>query len=194
MRRASASFRGLAEGAGAGADQGSPPVLQAPGAVPGGVDPEELRDWAGLPEELVVKVAGKLVAQNEATYAAWLKKDGETEGFIQVWMKMRMNEGNCLFVFAMVCKKWRKAQLKVGGPLRTRVESDVILPGRVALAKWALAEGCPREGRSAWWGDLSMAEVAAEYGHMELVRWLIQEQGFAMDRIMMAGAARSGNL
>ena len=54
-------------------------------------------------------------------------------------------DGNCLFVFARVCKAWRKAQLKVGGRLRTRVLSDVILPGQVALVKWALADGCPRE-------------------------------------------------
>ena len=36
--------------------------------------------------------------------------------------------------------------------------------------------------------------VAAEHGHEELVRWLIQEQGFAMDVDVMALAARSGNL
>ena len=160
-------MRGMAEGAGAGADQGSPPVLQAPGAAPRGVDPEELRDWAGLPEELVVKVAGKLVAQNEATYAAWLKEDGWSEWVIQ-WKR----KGNCLFVFARVCKPWRKAQLKVGGPLRTRVQSDVLLPGQVALVKWALAEGCPREDE---WGYDNMAHFAAELGHMELVQWLCGE-------------------
>ena len=69
-----------------------------------------------------------------------------------------------------MCREWRKAQLKVGGPLRTRVKSDVILPGRVALVKWALAEGCPREN-----GFYTMAEFAARYGHLELVRWLRAE-------------------
>ena len=44
-----------------------------------------------------------------------------------------------------------------------------------------------------------MAEIAAEYGHMELVRWLIQEQGFPMGdmgdrRKLMGMAARGGNL
>ena len=39
-----------------------------------------------------------------------------------------------------------------------------------------------------------MAAAAAQYGHMELVRWLIQEQGFAMDRNVMGMAAHSGNL
>ena len=143
-----------------------------------------------------MKVAGKLVAQNEATYAAWLKKDGETEGFLQVWMELRKRDGNCLFVFAMVCKKWRKAQLKVGGPLRTRVESDVILPGRVALAKWALREGCPRDGSKGGskGGNTNMAYAAARLGHLELVTWLIQERGFPMTQTVMANAAWSGNL
>ena len=59
-------------------------------------------------------------------------------------MAQRKRDGNCLFVFAMVCKPWREAQQKIGGRLRTRVESDVVQPGSVALAKWALAEGCPR--------------------------------------------------
>ena len=73
--------------------------------------------------------------------------------------------GNCLFVFALVCRGWRKAQLKVGGPLRTRVPSDVIAPGRVERAKWALAEGCPRER----YFNYNMAHATARYGHLELV-------------------------
>ena len=117
--------------------------------------------------------------------------------------------GNCLFIFAMVCKGWRKAQIAVGGRLRTRVWSDVILPGRVALAKWALAEGCPRElwnttitttigGTQV--GDPvrrrihTMPELAALHGHLELVQWLYGEQGFEPDLKMMQNAARSGNL
>ena len=39
-----------------------------------------------------------------------------------------------------------------------------------------------------------MAHTAALYGHMVRVRWLIQEQGFAMDRKVMVAAAMSGNL
>ena len=39
-----------------------------------------------------------------------------------------------------------------------------------------------------------MAHVAARHGHLELVRWLIQEQGFAMDEKVMGHAAYSGNL
>ena len=88
-------------------------------------------------------------------------------------MAKRKVDGNCLFVFARVCKEWRKAQLKVGGPLRTRVYSDVLLPGSVAMAKWALAEGCPLEdGRQTGY---DMALAAAKFGHMELVQWLVLE-------------------
>ena len=68
----------------------------------------------------------------------------------------------------------------------------MIQPGSVALAKWALAEGCPREHEIV--GGFTMAQVAAEFGHLELVRWLIQEQGFTMNRTVMTSAARSGNL
>ena len=39
-----------------------------------------------------------------------------------------------------------------------------------------------------------MAEVAAWYGHLELVRWLCGEGGFAMDEHVMLWAASSGNL
>ena len=104
-------------------------------------------------------------------------------------MAKRKRDGNCLFVFARVCRGWRKAQLEVGGPLRTRVESDVILPGQEALAKWALAEGCPREN---W--EYTMAMVAAWYGRLELVKWLCGEGGFAMDEDVMRFAAMGGNL
>ena len=109
-------------------------------------------------------------------------------------MAKRKRDGNCLFVFALVGKGWRKAQLKVRGPLRTRVESDVLLPGRVALAKWALAEGCPRDD-----GDemnlFTMVHIAAEFGNTELVKWLCGEGGFArMDEVLMGWAARGGNL
>ena len=105
-------------------------------------------------------------------------------------MEKRERDGNCLFVFALVCKGWRKAQLKVGGQLRTRVHSDVAMPGSVALVKWALAEGCPRRAENG----ATMASVAASFGHMELVRWVIREQGFAMDEKVMRNAARSGDL
>ena len=66
----------MAEG-GAGADPGKPgtPGPQAPGeAGPGGPRPGS--DWAGLPEDLLVKVAETLVAQAEAGWAAQLEEDG----------------------------------------------------------------------------------------------------------------------
>ena len=59
----------------------------------------------------------------------------------------------------------------------------------MALAKWALAEGCPREN-----GYHTMAHAAAEHGHLELVKWLCGEGGFAMDEGVMSGAASSGDL
>ena len=158
-------------------------------AAAGGVAPEDWRDWAGgLPDEVLATVAGKVVAQTEAGWAAFLKGRGCSEGWIQAEMARRKRDGNCLFVFALVCKGWRKAQLKVGGPLRTRVKSDVILPGSVALAKWALAEGCPRESGYCF----SMAWFAARYGQVELVKWLCGEGGFAMDKWVMEQAAMIG--
>ena len=64
-----------------------------------------------------MKVAGKLVAETEAGWAARRKELNPkhwTEERLQAEMTRRKLEGNCLFVFAMVCKGWRKAQLKVG--------------------------------------------------------------------------------
>ena len=105
--------------------------------------------------------------------------------------KMRFFDHNkdSLFPFAMVCKAWRKAQLKVGGPLLTRVESDLIAPGRAALVKWALAEGCPRDRE--WEGDIdTLATRAAAHGHLEIVQFLCCEQGF-MDWRVQAEAIMS---
>ena len=96
-----------------------------------------------------------------------------------------------LFAFAMVCKEWRKAQLKVGGPLRSRVWFDVIMPGRGELVKWALAEGGPRENAD---GAITMAAFAASFGHFELVQWLCGEQGLMMDETVIMLAAAGGHL
>ena len=140
---------------------------------------------------MLEKIAETHIARTEATEAAYLKELGWTEKDIQKHMEKRERDGTCcLFVSAMVCRGWRKAQLRVGGPLRTRVHSDVIMPGRVALVKWALAEGCPREDVYG----ATMAAVAAEYGHEELVQCLIQEQGFAIYPKVMGCAALGGNL
>ena len=178
-------------GAGAGVEPGSA-GSQAPGAAGGG-DPRAGSDWANLPADLLGKVVGKVISQNEAGWAAHLKRWGYSEERIQERLAKMKREGNCLFVSARVCKGWRKAQLNVGGPLRTRVMSDVIMPGSVALAKWALAEGCPRDE-----GDqedpCTMADAAARLGHLELVKWLCGEGGFPMDEGVMKWAAYGGNL
>ena len=166
-----------------------------------GVAPEDWRDWAGgLPDEVLAQVAGKVVAQTEAGWAArlkWLDPNYYTEALIQEEMAKRKHQGNCLFVFALVCRGWRKTQLKVGGRLCTRVRSDVIAPGRVELAKWARGEGCPREKEKKLGYSIStytnMATLAAWYGHLELVRWLCREHGFAMGGRMKLSAAQSGN-
>jgi len=178
-------------GAGAGAEPGHP-GSQALGAAGGG-DPQAGSDWANLPADLLEKVAATLVAQTEAGEAAYLKGVlGDSEEYIQEKLEERKREGNCLLVFARVCRAWRKAQLKVGGPLCTRVRSDVILPGSVTLAKWALAEGCPRDDEDE--DGFTMASEAAWYGSLELVKWLCGEGGFAMDEGVMMEAAGSGNL
>ena len=75
----------------------------------------------------------------------------------------------------------------------TRVWSDVILPGSVALVKWALAEGCPRE-EPDFTDPETLAHEAAGDGHFELVKWLCREGGFAMDELVMEYAAIGGNL
>ena len=156
-----------------------------------GVPEEERRDWAGLPEDLLVKVAETLVAQDEAAWAAWFTMRGLPEEVIQKETAAWRAQGKCLFIFARVCKEWRKAQRKVRGPLCTRVRSDVLQPGGSALAKWALAEGCPRE---SGYDGTTMAEIAAEFGHLELLKWLCGEGGSTMDARVMMEAAGSGNM
>ena len=163
------------------------------------VPEEDRRDWAGgLPDEVLERVAATLVSQTEAGWAAQLEDWGWGPAGIAKRLARRRLKGNCLFVFAMVCKPWRAAQRRVPGRLRTRVKSDVLLPGRAALVRWALAEGCPRAGANAF--SLStetqqtLASEAASHGDMELVRWLCGEGGFAMDEKVMAKAALGGNL
>ena len=176
------------------ADRGPPPAVGGLGARVAAATLEEespWRDWAGgVPQEVLAKIGEKLVAQKEAAWAAQLTRKRYDEGYINWRLEVRKREGRCLFVFALVCKLWRKAQLRVGGPLCSRVRSDVIPPGNVALVKWALAEGCPRDNGTG----TTMAHYAACYGHRELVQWLIQEQGFAMDWYVMGMADRGGNL
>ena len=184
------------EGAGAGAGQG-PPVPAATEAAED-ADPGAEPDWAGLPADLLAKVAETHIARAEAAWAARLRVDNPwmSDDDVRRRMAKRKREGLGLFVFARVCKGWRKAQLKVGGPLRTRVKSDVLLPRSVALAKWALAEGCPIEGvdQSVFGCTTTMTKVAARLGHLDLIKWLCGEQGFRMDTYVMANAATSGNL
>ena len=41
---------------------------------------------------------------------------------------------------------------------------------------------------------MNMGFVAAQYGHLEMVKWLCGEGGFAMDETVIGNAAWSGNL
>ena len=52
--------------------------------------------------------------------AAKLKEWGWSGGEIQEIMEERKREGNCLFVFALVCKGWRKGHPKVKVLSRSR--------------------------------------------------------------------------
>ena len=154
------------------------------------------RDWGdlfgeGLPSEVLAKVAVAYIAQTEKAWAEWLRAryPSWSEKQIQRAMRQRFVDGHSLFPFAMVCKGWRKAQVKVGGQMRSRIWSDVIAPGRTEMAKWGLAEGCPREG-----GGVTMVSPAARYGHLKLVQWLCREHDFAVDNEVLKEAAFSGNL
>ena len=121
-------------------------------------------DWAALPEDLLVKVAATLVAQKAAAEEAWLKEQGVSEEGLQRTLAIRKLDGPSLFAFAMVCKPWRRAQRKVGGPLRSRAVADVILTGRLDVVKWALAEGCPRDSSQEDGGQMVSTCSAAPGG------------------------------
>ena len=206
-------------GAGAGSEQDPPAVEEAEPLVPG--DPD-WRDWAGLPEDLLVKVAEKFVALHDATYEGFMRghvpdedlSDEEYEETIQEGLENRKGKSPSrgLFIFAMVCKAWRAAQLKVGGKLCTLVLSDVFLadwepgtyrlPGYEApreIVKWALKNGCPRKntGRVDGYilrGSSHLACIAMELGDLQMVKWLCTKQGCPVDGDLRvsAHAARHG--
>ena len=162
------------------------------------------RDWGnalgrGLPADVLAKVAEKYVARTEAEYEAWFRKDRAdrlkwTENRIRRELATRKRQGRGLLAFAMVCRGWRRVQLTVGKKLCSHTVSDVLMLGRVELAKWALAEGCPSQEH----GDASqinrMASAAVRYGHLELTQWLCKERGSMLDRKVMIDAATSGNI
>ena len=185
------------------------PLVKEVAAAAAGVAPKDWRDWGNLVGEdlqgsqyspcstlcdVLAKVAGKILAQTEAGWAEQIRMmDIEDEDEIELEIEGRISNGNGLFVFAMVCKQWRKMQLQVGDPLGT-LAVDVIKPGRVALVKWALAEGCPRQRGPHDLAGYNLACVAARYGHIQLVQWLCREQGLAKNWLLMVNAAGSGNL
>ena len=167
------------------------------------LDPQ-WRDWGnalgrGLPADVLAKVAERYVARTEAEYEAWFRKDradrlGWNLNRIGRELARRKRKGRGLFAFAMVCRGWRRVQLTVGKKLCSRTVSDVLMLGRVELAKWALAEGCPSREH----GDASqinrMASAAVRYGHLELTQWLLKKRGSMLDRQVMVEAAASGKV
>ena len=161
-------------------------------AAAAGVAPEDWRDWAGgVPAEGLAKVAGKLIALKKGDIVAWLEEEGKDENYIHNFFRGdQIHQFPPLFAFALVCKDWRKAQLKVGGQLHTTVRFDVILPGRLEMLKWALAEGCPTQNdhpRAQY--DFNMVHEAARFGHVPLMEWLVNEEGLELnERVFTCGA------
>ena len=93
------------------------------------------RDWGGLPIEVLAKIAETHIAQTEATWEARLESVSTfSKEEIQARMADRKRKGNCLLVFARVCKPWRQAQLHVGLfiPLR-QVLLDTLRPNALLL-------------------------------------------------------------
>ena len=141
-------------------------VAEMQALAPGAPPPEERRDWAGgLPIEVLAKIAETHVARTEAGWAAYLNQGLHwPEKTVQEEMEKRERDGNCLFVFAMVCRGWRKAQLKVGArcapglgrtwPCRGawRWRSGRWrrgAPGRGEVSPWLIA--LPSTDTSSWW-------------------------------------------
>ena len=184
----------------------------AAGVAPEGVAPEEWRDWAGLPSNVLAKVCDEVLVQANMDRFVKLSSRGVTNVMGElthhrddIWpcLGAMMEEGLPLFVFARVCKGWRAAQQKFAAryenedrpPARlcTRVGFDLAASGRVELVKWALAEGCPTDN-GHYSTPYTVANLAAEFGHLELLKWLCREQGFATNHKMLWSAALCGNL
>ena len=105
---------------------------------PTSVDPPEPRFHRTPSPAPMAKIAETLVARPRRSGRRQSRGGAGLEDVIQEEVKVEKREGDgncCLFAFALVCKGWRKAQLKVGGPLRTRV--------------WCGPRG-PRGGNSGW--------------------------------------------
>ena len=104
--------------------------------------PNQWRDWVeGLPPDILLAILHKVVRSEEAAFAVRCKHDPT---LASKPLSDEPTAAHGLLAFAMVCKGWRKAQLKVG-PLRSRV-SDVMAKGSVELLEWASEiMGCPKK-------------------------------------------------
>ena len=105
--------------------------------------PEDQRDWAGLPTEVLLDVARRLQRSTHARYAARKRKLGErVNGPRDPGVADDPSLGvHGLFAFAMVCKGWRAAQVQVG-KLKTRA-TCVLDHHHLPLLLWALRQGLP---------------------------------------------------
>ena len=105
--------------------------------------PEDQRDWAGLPTEVLVDVARRLQRSTHARYAARKRKLGERVNGVLGAADDPSLDVHGLFAFAMVCKGWRAAQVRVGnGKLKTRA-TCVLDHHHLPLLLWALRQGLP---------------------------------------------------
>ena len=168
------------------------------------------RDWGskygeGLPEKVMEKIARKVSAGEDADCVSSLRRMCYSEPGVRLGLEKRKAKGHSLFGFAMVCKGWRKVQLKVGGGLFTSTR-DIVWKGRPRLVEWALAEGCPVEDQErsrttipgpndfAW----TIQDCAASAGRLDLLKWLCAEKGYERYRRrcsrLMRFAANSGQV
>ena len=166
------------------------PAAAAPAAAApaGGGDPEAWRDWGGLPSPLLAKVAEKVGAAERSAFAACLRPLGWSEEQIRAKVASRYGAGrvHAAYAFAATCKGWRKAargllraEAPEQAPWLMTYAADLVDKGSVALVRWALAMGCPREsGRKRAPDELwSLPEMAADAGHLQVLQWLLAADG-----------------
>ena len=163
--------------------------------------PEAWRDWGnafgeGLPGEVLALVAEKLDASHDADYTRILAR----RPWRHALPPPRAGTAQNLFLFALVCKGWRKVQRDVAAqsspaaPLRTRA-INVLASGSTSLVEWALAAGCPTEnaGDNARQRPSTAVEVSAALGAEVVLRHLV-DRGFSMDTRINSGHSGFGSL
>ena len=195
-----------------------PGVPAAPGSAPGAA-PEDWRDWGGLPVEVLANVAEKYAAHADKRWARGMKRGSfplMCSKAVKRHFPTRTARGAFLLPFALVCKTWRKAQLKVGKMCTTI--SDVVLStcsardGGTRLMKFMRDQGLPLNADvmkyAAWGGDLKLVQwlrrkrcawdgqacaYAAGRGHLKVLEWL-RANGCPWDRSTTKSAVLNGHV